>query len=332
MPVGAYTREVLGAARPRRERRRSSPTCAPSEPDVKGIVGKLTQGAVDAGFVYVTDVDGDRRAAARDRAARPRSQPTVAYGAAVVKGAAQPEPARRFVDGPARRRGRGRAAERRLRAAAGAMSRRGAFARAHRRSRCAVAAARSSTLPVVAIFVAHAARASSLASLGDPAAREALWLQPADDAGRAGDHRRRRHAGRLRCSRRARFRGRALVVTLVELPLVLPPAVAGHRAARGARAERAARRARSTTRGSARADRRRASSSRSSSSPRRSTCARRRRPSRPSTRRWLEASRTLGAGEARTFARVAVPGRAAGPRRRHGARAGAGRSASSARR
>ena len=28
-----------------------------NEPDVKGIVGKLTQGAVDAGFVYVTDVN-----------------------------------------------------------------------------------------------------------------------------------------------------------------------------------------------------------------------------------------------------------------------------------
>ena len=26
------------------------------EPDVKGMVGKLTQGAVDAGFVYITDV------------------------------------------------------------------------------------------------------------------------------------------------------------------------------------------------------------------------------------------------------------------------------------
>ena len=26
------------------------------EPDVEGVVGKLTQGAVDAGFVYITDV------------------------------------------------------------------------------------------------------------------------------------------------------------------------------------------------------------------------------------------------------------------------------------
>ena len=46
-----------------------------SEPDVKGIVGKLTQGAADAGFVYVTDVnatDGDLRRSScrRSRASR----------------------------------------------------------------------------------------------------------------------------------------------------------------------------------------------------------------------------------------------------------------------
>ena len=32
-----------------------------NEPDVKGIVGKLTQGAADAGFVYVTDVNAAER-------------------------------------------------------------------------------------------------------------------------------------------------------------------------------------------------------------------------------------------------------------------------------
>ena len=32
------------------------------EPDVAGIIGKLTQGAVDAGFVYVTDVPRDATA------------------------------------------------------------------------------------------------------------------------------------------------------------------------------------------------------------------------------------------------------------------------------
>jgi molybdate transport system permease protein len=81
------------------------------------------------------------------------------------------------------------------------------------------------TLPVVAIFV-HTGPGALVDSLGDPAALDALRLS-------------------LECSAIAlalilavgtpaayllatrRFRGRALVTTLIELPLVLPPAVAG---------------------------------------------------------------------------------------------------------
>jgi molybdate transport system permease protein len=81
------------------------------------------------------------------------------------------------------------------------------------------------TLPVVAIFV-NSSPGDLLDSLGDQAARDALWLS-------------------LRCTAAAMaiiivvgtpaayllatrsFRGKALVVTLIELPLVLPPAVAG---------------------------------------------------------------------------------------------------------
>jgi molybdate transport system permease protein len=81
------------------------------------------------------------------------------------------------------------------------------------------------TLPVVAIFV-DSSPADLIDSLGDQAAVDALWLS-------------------LRCSTAAlaiilvvgtpaayflatrSFRGKALVVTLIELPLVLPPAVAG---------------------------------------------------------------------------------------------------------
>jgi molybdate transport system substrate-binding protein len=82
VPVGAYTREVLarvgGATQRAIERAIRS-----EEPDVRGVVGKVTQGAVDAGFVYATDV-----MAARDRlrAVRlpQRLRPTVRYGAAVV--------------------------------------------------------------------------------------------------------------------------------------------------------------------------------------------------------------------------------------------------------
>ena len=68
------------------------------EPDVSGIVGKLTQGAVDAGFVYITDVvatDGALKAIDLP----PNLQPDVAYGAAVVDGAANPDGAQAFIDG-----------------------------------------------------------------------------------------------------------------------------------------------------------------------------------------------------------------------------------------
>ena len=68
------------------------------EPDVAGIVGKLTQGAVDAGFVYVTDVvatDGALEAVDLPAAL----EPDVAYGAAAVAGAPNPEGAQAFIDG-----------------------------------------------------------------------------------------------------------------------------------------------------------------------------------------------------------------------------------------
>jgi molybdate transport system substrate-binding protein len=97
VPIGSYTRELLG----RLGAARSNAILAnvrSDEPDVKGIVGKLTQGAVDAGFVYVTDVaaTGGKLSAIELPASL---QPSVAYGAAVVTGAAHPQAARRFVAG-----------------------------------------------------------------------------------------------------------------------------------------------------------------------------------------------------------------------------------------
>jgi molybdate transport system substrate-binding protein len=68
------------------------------EPDVGGITGKLTQGAVDAGFLYVSDVratDGELQAIELPE----DLQPSVAYGVAVVRGAKHPEQARAFVAG-----------------------------------------------------------------------------------------------------------------------------------------------------------------------------------------------------------------------------------------
>jgi molybdate transport system substrate-binding protein len=96
VPIGSYTRETL-AKLPPGESKAILANVRSNEPDVKGIVGKLTQGAVDAGFVYVTDVN----AAGSDLKAielPPDVEPEVTYAAGVVEGAKHPEQARTYVD------------------------------------------------------------------------------------------------------------------------------------------------------------------------------------------------------------------------------------------
>jgi len=103
VPVGAYTRTVLARLGTARAQAILGHVRS-EEPDVKGIVGKLTQGAVDAGFVYVTDVDAtDGKLHAIELPAA--VQPSVAYGAAVVTGASHAAAARRFLAGLLRGRG-----------------------------------------------------------------------------------------------------------------------------------------------------------------------------------------------------------------------------------
>jgi molybdate transport system substrate-binding protein len=97
VPIGSYTRRVLnglGAG----ESAAILKNVRSNEPDVGGVVGKVAQGAVDAGFVYVTDVDG---AGGKVKAIElPASlQPSVAYGVSVVTGAKNPDAARRFIAG-----------------------------------------------------------------------------------------------------------------------------------------------------------------------------------------------------------------------------------------
>ena len=97
VPVGEYTRETLAALPPAQETAILA-NVRSNEPDVKGIVGKLTQGAADAGFVYITDVNaagGDLKAINLP----PQLEPDVTYGAGVVEGAKQPAQAQQFVDG-----------------------------------------------------------------------------------------------------------------------------------------------------------------------------------------------------------------------------------------
>ncbi|HEX7291384.1 MAG TPA: ABC transporter permease [Conexibacter sp.] len=160
------------------------------------------------------------------------------------------------------------------------------------------------TLPIVAIFV-HSTPRELLDSLGDASARDALRLSLVTTTIAiavivlVGTP-----AAYLLATRR--FRGRALVVTLVELPLVLPPAVAGigllaalgPNGLLGGALEDAGIQLVLRTAGvvvalvfvAAPFHLRAAQAA-----------------FEAVDRGWTEASRTLGAGEARTFARVAVP-------------------------
>jgi molybdate transport system permease protein len=164
------------------------------------------------------------------------------------------------------------------------------------------------TLPVVAIFV-DTGPLDLIDSLGDESAREALRLSLLCSATAVGIIVLvGTPAAYLLATRR--FRGRAAVVTLVELPLVLPPAVAGigllaalgPNGVLGGLVEDAGVQLVLTTVGvivaltfvAAPFYIRQAQAGFEAVDP-----------------AWLDASRTLGAGEARTFARVAIP--AAGP-------------------
>ncbi|MDW5598115.1 ABC transporter permease [Conexibacter stalactiti] len=160
------------------------------------------------------------------------------------------------------------------------------------------------TLPIVAIFV-DSGPGRLLDALGDPSSRDALRLSLVTTTIAmavvvvVGTP-----AAYLLATRR--FRGRELVVTLVELPLVLPPAVAGigllaalgPRGLLGGALEDAGIRLVLETAGvvvalvfvSAPFFLRAAQTAFAAVDP-----------------RWHEASRTLGASEARTFVRIAVP-------------------------
>ncbi len=97
VPVGDYTDTVL-ARLPPTQRRAVLSNVKDRESDVTGIVGKLSEGAADAGFLYITDVKAtDGKLKAIDLPAS--LQPQVAYGVAVVKGTGHPSQSQQFVAG-----------------------------------------------------------------------------------------------------------------------------------------------------------------------------------------------------------------------------------------
>ncbi len=97
VPVGDYTGKVLTRLTPT-ERNAIEANIKDRESDVTGIVGKLTEGAADAGFLYATDVAATGgKLKAIDL---PESlQPKVAYGVTVVKGSSHPSQAQQFIAG-----------------------------------------------------------------------------------------------------------------------------------------------------------------------------------------------------------------------------------------
>jgi molybdate transport system substrate-binding protein len=97
VPIGAYTRKVLAKLGPGLSAKVLA-NVRSDEPDVTGIVGKLTEGAVDAGFTYVTDVQATK-GKLKAIALPANLQPVVAYGVAIVKGSTHPTQAQEFITG-----------------------------------------------------------------------------------------------------------------------------------------------------------------------------------------------------------------------------------------
>jgi molybdate transport system substrate-binding protein len=104
VPVGDYTGKVLARLSPV-QRAAVEANVKDREPDVTGVVGKLTEGAADAGFLYATDVKATAgKLTAIDVPAS--LQPKVAYAIAIVKGTAHPSQAQQFISGLLRGSGR----------------------------------------------------------------------------------------------------------------------------------------------------------------------------------------------------------------------------------
>jgi molybdate transport system substrate-binding protein len=96
VPVGDYTRKVLANLGAQRSRQILA-NVRSNEPDVKGVVGKLTQRAADAGFVYASEVKatgGELKAITLPA----RLEPTATYAAGVVSASKRQDVARGFVD------------------------------------------------------------------------------------------------------------------------------------------------------------------------------------------------------------------------------------------
>jgi len=97
VPAGDYARRAL-ASLPRSERAAILANVRSEESDVKGVLGKVAQGAADAGFVYSTDLAAGFEGL-RAIEVPPRLAPRVEYAIAIRSDTADRGRARAFVDG-----------------------------------------------------------------------------------------------------------------------------------------------------------------------------------------------------------------------------------------
>jgi molybdate transport system substrate-binding protein len=95
VPVGDLAHEVIGRLGGRAAAAGIARNVVSKEPDVAGVVAKVAQGAVDAGFVYATDVRAtpDTRALTLPAATKPR----LAYAAVVVGAGRHADAGRAYV-------------------------------------------------------------------------------------------------------------------------------------------------------------------------------------------------------------------------------------------
>ena len=277
VPIGSYTRQLLDALGIKDAVMKN---VVSQETDVKGIVAKVALGEADAGFVYVTDAKPVSRRKIQKVFLPAWAQPPIRYQIAIVSSTA--------------RTGRGALvhAQGALASAAGCCSGAPASGSAEEALSRVLFAAMTAVaagvafafllLPLAAIFL-RVPLGDLWDQLGNQVFQDALVVSLKTSL--------IAHVAVLLFGTptayllaRKRFFGRGALITLIELPLVLPPAVAGIALLADVRPARAPRRASWTRSGSRSASRRRPSSSPSRSSRAPSTCAGRSQPSKASIR------------------------------------------------
>ncbi len=213
VPIGDYTRTVLETM----GQTAVLDNVVSNEEDVKGVLAKVVSGDADAGFVYATDA----KAAGDDVEVielPDSAQATVLYPIAIVKDAPDPDAAQAFVDLVLSDEGKEALERSRLRPPV-------------RRAFDVVLVGATALalafllLPIAALFL-RISPAEMVDALTSDVALDALWITL--KTGLIA------HVFVLLVGTPAayflatrRFRGRSFVITAIELPLVLPPAVAG---------------------------------------------------------------------------------------------------------